>query len=649
MCGFTGFWQLPDWSDQRLQETVRMMSERLSHRGPDGSGEWCDESAGFALGHTRLAIQDLTSEGHQPMVSSSQRFVIAYNGEVYNAPLLRSELESRGFDLHWRGHSDTETILACIERWGLEGSVKKFIGMFAFALWDRLERSLHLVRDRLGIKPLYYGFQKNSFLFGSQLNALKKHPTFENKICSEALSNFFKYNVVPAPFSIYQGIYKLLPGTILTLKTHDSSPNLFSYWDSFEVSLSAQNTTFGGVYSDAVEELDILLRDSVKLRMIADVPLGTFLSGGIDSSTVTALVQSQSNRPIKSFSIGFEEQRYNEAPYASEIASYLGTDHSEVIVTSQQAMGVIPKLPSIFDEPFSDSSQIPTFLVSKLARNSVTVSLSGDGGDELFAGYNRHIWGDKIWSKASVFPEKLRYLLSQGLTTFHQEKWNKCFDLLNPLLPNRFRLKDPGRHFHDLAKYIYAGTPEEFYSSIVSHWTNADDLLIDSPTISSSLTKAKCSSYPSFTEWMMANDLATYLPDDILTKVDRSSMAVSLEARVPLLDHRVFEFAWSLPLSWKLQGTTGKRILRDVLNRYVPAKLVERPKMGFGVPIEHWLRNDLRDWAEDLLDADKIRNQGFLDPKPIRQKWDEHLSGRTNWQYHLWDVLMWQAWLENQR
>ena len=647
MCGFTGFWQLPAWSDQRLQDTVRMMSVRLSHRGPDGNGEWCDESVGFALGHTRLAIQDLTSEGHQPMVSSSQRYIIAYNGEVYNASLLRCELESEGFDLHWRGHSDTETMLACIERWGLEGSVKKFIGMFAFALWDRQERTLHLVRDRLGIKPLYYGFQKKSFLFGSQLNALRTHPSFQHEICREALSNFFKYNAVPAPFSIYQDIFKLLPGTILTLKTYDSSPHFRSYWDSFEI--SAQNTTFAGTYNDAVEELEVLLRDSVKLRMIADVPLGTFLSGGIDSSTVTALMQSQSDRPVKSFSIGFEEQRYNEAPYASEIAKYLGTDHSELIVTSQQAMDVIPKLPFIFDEPFSDSSQIPTFLVSELARSSVTVSLSGDGGDEIFAGYNRHIWGGKIWSKASVCPEKLRYLFSQALTFIHQEKWNKCFNLLNPLLPNRFRLKDPGRHFHDLARYIYARTPEEFYSSIVSHWTSADALLIDSPTNSSFLTKTTLSSFSSFTEWMMASDLGTYLPDDILTKVDRSSMAVSLEARVPLLDHRVVEFAWSLPLTWKLQGTTGKRILRDVLNRYVPAKLVERPKMGFGVPIEHWLRNELRDWAEDLLNESKIRQQGFLNPTPIRKRWSEHLSTSSNWQYHLWDVLMWQTWLENQR
>lgn len=648
MCGFTGFWQQPDWTKERLQKTVQTMSERLQHRGPDGQGHWTDEQLGFALGHRRLAIQDLSPAGHQPMVSTSGRFVIAYNGEVYNAPELRKKLDQKGNVASWRGHSDTETLLACIETWGLEAAVLEFIGMFAFTLWDRKKQCLYLVRDRLGIKPLYYGWQNGAFLFGSELKALKVHPYFVGELHRDALALFFRHNTIPAPYSIYQGIHKLLPGTILTLNRFNGEPTCSTYWDAWKVAETGSRQLFAGSYAEAVTALEGLLLDAVSKRMIADVPLGAFLSGGIDSSTVVALMQAQSSNPIRSFSIAFSEDQYNEAPHAAAVARHLGTDHTELMVTPQQTLEVIPRLPTIYDEPFADSSQIPTFLVSELTRQHVTVALSGDGGDELFCGYNRYLWAAPLWKKLGRLPKIVRSGLSVGLKSVSMESWHQIYRLGKPAIPARWQMQAPGRNAHRLAEILQLPHERALYQGMVSHWELPDQLVLGSSEPVSRLTQQTQPNTNSFTEWMMAQDLVTYLPDDILTKVDRASMAVALEARVPLLDHRIAEFAWKLPLHWKLQNQTGKRILRDVLDRYVPAELMERPKMGFGVPLEHWLRDKLRDWAEDLLDEKRIREQGILDPVLIQQKWQEHLSGKTSWAYHLWDVLMWQAWWEQQ-
>ena len=644
MCGIVGSWQATDCSLDALRAPVLRMTQALHHRGPDGQGVWFDSAVGMGLGHRRLAIQDLSDAGQQPMLSASGRFVIIYNGEVYNAPALRMELEKIGQHISWRGHSDTETMLACIEAWGIEESVKHFIGMFAFALWDRQEHQLHLVRDRLGIKPLYYGFQGETLLFGSELKALRAHPAFQGRINRDALALFFRHNVIPTPYSIYQGIQKLQPGTILTFTNPSTKPKISTFWDAWAIAESGQTNMFLGSYQEAVNELERLLSDAVKLRMLSDVPLGAFLSGGIDSSTVVALTQKQSAQPIRSFSLAFSETEYNEAPHAAILAQHLGTDHTELLVTSDQALEVIPRLPTIFDEPFADSSQIPTFLVSQLTRQHVTVALSGDGGDELFCGYNRYLWAGPLWNKLGRLPKVARTGLSYGLQVLSVEQWNQLYRMTERVIPSRLRMQAPGRNAHRLAEILAFNNERAFYRGIVSHWDESPVLGAQEPV--TRLTATRQPDCHSFTEWMMAQDLVTYLPDDILTKVDRASMAVALEARVPLLDHRVVEFAWSLPLEWKLRQQTGKQILRDVLYKHVPRHLIERPKMGFGIPLDRWLRHDLRDWAEDLLDERKMTQQGYLNPTPIRLKWKEHLSGKRNWQYHLWDVLMWQAWLQ---
>jgi len=631
-------------SSEKLKSCVTAMTSTLAHRGPDGGGTWQNDTLGLAIGHRRLSVQDLSQAGLQPMVSHSGRFVISYNGEIYNAPSLRKDLEKTGQVTQWRGHSDTEVMLACIETLGLEKAVRSFIGMFAFALWDQQEQQLHLVRDRLGIKPLFYGWQQDTFLFGSELKALRAHPAFQGRINRDALALFFRHNVIPTPYSIYQGIQKLQPGTILTFTSPATEPKTFIYWDAWAIAESGQTNLFFGSYQEAVNELERLLSDAIGLRLLSDVPLGAFLSGGIDSSTVVALMQNQSTQSVRSFSIGFSQTEYNEAPHAAAVAEHLGTDHTELLVTSNQALEVIQRLPTIFDEPFADSSQIPTFLVSQLTRQHVTVALSGDGGDELFCGYNRYLWAGPLWNKLGRLPKVARTGLSYGLQALSVEQWNHLYRMTEPVIPSRLRMQAPGRNAHRLAEVLAFNNERAFYRGIVSHWDESPVLGALEPV--TRLTATRQPDCHSFTEWMMAQDLVTYLPDDILTKVDRASMAVALEARVPLLDHRVVEFAWSLPLEWKLRQQTGKQILRDVLYKHVPRHLIERPKMGFGIPLDRWLRHDLRDWAEDLLDERKIKQQGYLNPVPIRNKWNEHLSGKSNWQYHLWDVLMWQAWYE---
>jgi asparagine synthase (glutamine-hydrolysing) len=653
MCGLAGFvdgsgaMPIGEWPI-----LLRRMGAAIRHRGPDDSGVWIDEHAGVGVVHRRLSILDLSPAGHQPMVSASGRFVIAFNGEIYNHLKLRAELAGphssggRGH-LQWRGHSDTETLLAGFDAWGCEATLKKCVGMFAIALWDRDDHTLTLARDRLGEKPLYYGWQGETFLFGSELKALKAHPAFRAVIDRNALALLMAYNTITAPYSIYQGIQKLLPGSLVTISLKNRSAQPQHYWDARRVIVDGLAQPYMGSPDEAVDALDKLLRDAVAQQMVADVPLGGFLSGGVDSSTIVALMQAQSAPPVRTFTIGFHEAGYNEAEHAKSVAKHLGTDHAELYVSPQQALDVIPRLPSLYCEPFADSSQIPTFLVSQLARQHVVVSLSGDGGDELFGGYNRYVMGQRLWGKLSCLPVELRQRLARIITGVSPQLWNRLLEPIQGLLPSGVAQANIGDKLHKGAGVMAARTASEFYQLLITHWPRPSELVIgaaESPTLLTNSDQQPQTDH--FIHQMMALDMLTFLPDDILTKVDRAAMGVSLETRTPLLDHRVVEFAWRLPLDYKLRNGVGKWPLRQVLYKYVPKELIERPKMGFGVPIGTWLRGPLRDWAEELLDEARLQREGYFNPTPIRQKWAEHLSGQRNWQAQLWNVLMFQAWLE---
>jgi len=646
MCGIAGFLDPSRASSpDDLSALAQRMAGTLRHRGPDDAGTWCDPDAGIALGHRRLSIIDLSAEGHQPMLSASGRYVITYNGEIYNFPALRKELEGAG--QKFRGGSDTEVALASIERWGLGRSVSRFNGMFAFALWDRETRTLHLVRDRLGEKPLYYGRFGRTFVFGSELKALRAHPAFRGEIDRGALALYLRHNCVPAPWSIYEGVRKLPPASIVTVSCDGSISEPVLYWSAREAVGAGMADPVTDAH-DAAAELEALLRDAVALRMVADVPLGAFLSGGVDSSTVVALMQAQSAQPVRTFTIGTHDARFNEAAEARAVATHLGTDHTELYVTPRDAEAVIPRIPSLYDEPFSDSSQIPTFLVSELARRNVTVSLSGEGGDELFAGYNRHLWVRKVHRGTGWMPGALRRAAGRGLRVLQPDTWDSVYRAVAPMVPGKLRARMVGDKLLKLSEVLGGDGPEEMYRSLTSHWKNPAAVVLGSwepPTAASANGRSRESGY---VEWMMYLDMVTYLPDDPLTKLDRATMALSLEARVPLLDHRVVEFAGRIPLQMKIRDGQGKWLLRRVLYRYVPPALIERPKIGFGVPIGEWLRGSLREWASSLLDPARLRAEGYFDPAPIRRKWTEHLAGRGNWQYDLWDVLVFQAWLECQ-
>jgi asparagine synthase (glutamine-hydrolysing) len=642
MCGIAG---ILGSSDPELRTAVQRMISSIRYRGPDDSGVWIDERLGIGLGHARLSILDLSPEGHQPMVSANGRYVISYNGEVYNFAELRTELEQAS--AKFRGHSDTEVMLAAFEEWGIEKAVPRFVGMFAFALWDKQTRTLTLGRDRLGEKPLYYGWQGEAFLFGSELKALRAHPEFRAEVDRNALALLLRHNYIPAPYSIYQGISKLSPGCLLTVLLSQRNPQIAPYWSGKQAIETGLAHPFEGSESAAVSALEALLKDAVGQQMVADVPLGAFLSGGVDSSTVVALMQAQSSRPVKTFTVGFHEEGYDEAPHAKSVARHLGTEHTELYVMPKEAMSVIPRLPALYDEPFSDSSQIPTFLVSELARRHVTVSLSGDGGDELFGGYNRYFWATNIWRRVGWAPQPMRSALAGALMALPPSAWNGVFMGLSRFLPVGWRYANPGDKLHKLAEVLAVRTPEEIYLDLVSHWKQPTEVVRGSHEPPTVLTDpARWADLPDFEQRMMYLDQMTYLPDDILTKVDRAAMGVSLETRVPFLDHRVVEFAWSLPLSMKIRHGQGKWLLRQVLYRHVPKELMERPKMGFGVPIDMWLRGPLKGWAEELLDEARLQREGYFNPRPIRRKWAEHLTGRRNWSYYLWDVLMFQAWLE---
>jgi len=614
MCGIVGFWDTKQHSTtEQLQATVSRMRETLVHRGPDGCGSWVDATIGIALGHRRLAIVDLTDHGSQPMQSASGRYMISFNGEIYNHLDIKAELLAAHCDPQWHGHSDTEVILAAFEAWGIEQALTRFVGMFAIALWDRQQKLLYLIRDRIGEKPLYYGWLQEYLVFGSELKSLKAHYAWQQNIDPNGVALLLQYNCIPAPYTIYQNMRKLEPGHMLIIN-QDRNVTDVAYWELKNVINNANNVNSFEYPKLAVDALEAKLKDAVRLQMLADVPVGAFLSGGIDSATIVALMQSQSSRPVQTFTIGFEEAGYNEAEYAKAIAAHLQTKHTELYLSAEQTQAVIPDLATFYDEPFADSSQLPTYIVSKLTRQHVTVSLSGDGGDELFAGYNRYSWVPKIWKYLAFIPKPLRPLLSKV-----------------PL--------NMGDKVQKLARLMNADSPYAIYQKLLTHWDNNSNKIL-LPDLAADLQSR------SLTEIMMYMDTKRYLPDDILVKVDRAAMAVGLETRIPFLDHRVVEFAWSLPNNLKVRDGQSKWIVRQILNRYVPAALYTRPKMGFGVPIDKWLRGPLKEWAQDMLSHSMLTKHNLVDTNAVQQKLREHLAGTRNWQYHLWDVLILQSWCE---
>jgi asparagine synthase (glutamine-hydrolysing) len=650
VCGLTGFLDTEGIrNDGELRALLDPMTERIRHRGPDDEGAWTDAASGVALGFRRLSIIDLSEQGHQPMASHDDRFVLIFNGEIYNYRDLRSELEGLGD--RFRGTSDTEVMLEAFCRWGFEQTLQRLNGMFAIVLWDRRERKLHLARDRMGEKPLYYGWMGRVFLFGSELKALRAHPAFEPDVDREALALYLRYKYVPTPRSIYRGVAKLPPAAWLTIDPQrpGDRPSPKAYWSVRAAAEAGLADPLKATELEATDQLESLLREAVGIRMHADVPLGAFLSGGVDSSTVVALMQSQSARPVKTFTIGLSEVGYDESAYARAVAERIGTDHTELVLTAREAMEVIPRLPAVYDEPFGDSSQVPTMLVSGLARGCVTVSLSGDGGDELFGGYNRHRLISSVWGRVGRLPRGARRAASGALSLVPAEMLNRSLSRF-PRLSRGEAGQRPGDKLQKLAAALAVDGPEEMYLRLVSHWTDPGSIVLgtDEP-ITTVTDPGSWIRGLTDAERAMYLDAVTYLPDDILAKVDRASMAVGLEARVPFLDHRVVELAWRIPLGMKLRDGEGKWLLREVLRRYLPQGSFERPKAGFGVPIGEWLRGPLRGWAEALLQERRLRDEGFLDPAPVRRAWNEHLAGRHNHQYPLWDVLMFESWLDAER
>ncbi len=580
------------------------------------------------------------------MHAPNGRYILTYNGEIYNHLDIRKELQQEKKNPNWRGHSDTETLLTAIQAWGLKKTLKKTIGMFALALWDRQKRTLSLCRDRMGEKPLYYGWQNNTFFFASELKALKKHPAFDQSINREAVSLFLRHSYIPSPYSIYNNIHKLEAGHLLTVSQGSRHTPSVPYW-SLEEIINTQ-APFRGSDLDAVNSLDNLLNNAVNQQMASDVPLGSFLSGGIDSSLITSIMQAQSSSPIKTFTMGFNEENYNEADHAKEVASYLGTDHTETIISPDDAINIIPDLPKIYDEPFADASQIPTFLVSAITGEQVTVALSGDAGDELFGGYNRYFWTQRLWNKASMLPLIFRDIISKGLQSLSPMSWDNIYKAISRLLPPNLQLALPGDKIHKLASVLSSESPEKIYWNLISHWKDPENIVLNTREPSTRLSSFAAPAARELEHQLMFLDTLSYLPDDILVKVDRAAMGVSLETRVPFLDHRIVEFAWSLPLHMKIRNNKGKWILRQLLNRYLPEKLINRPKMGFGIPLDSWLRGPLKDWAYDLINPSRLSREGYLQPEPIIRKWREHQSGKYNWQYSLWNILMFQAWLEQE-
>ncbi len=639
MCGITGFFA-PSGLAPNAAALARRMGDSLAHRGPDGHGEWLDPEAGIALAHRRLAIVDLSPAGAQPMHSADGRWVLSFNGEIYNHQALRTQLQSQGQAPAWRGHSDTETLLAAISAWGLGTTLQRAVGMFAIALWDRQQRVLTLARDRLGEKPLYYGGQSGVLLFGSELKALQAHPGYRAEIDRAALALLLRQGYVPAPWCIHAGIRKLPPGSLLHITSlHDADQAPERWWSVQAAALAGAARPLQLSDAEAVDTLDALLRQSLQGQCMADVPLGAFLSGGIDSSTVVAVMQAMSARPVRSFTIGVPEAGLDESAEARAVARHLGTQHTELVLSAAEAQAVIPRLPTMFCEPFADASQIPTFLVSQLARREVTVALSGDAGDELFGGYERYRWAQRL----AAVPLPVRHGIAAALRALPAEWWAALMSPVAPLLPIELREGDRADRLRKLAKVLGLRTNDAVYQHLVHLWPPGGGPVLGAQEHLTAFEETPAA-LPDFEARMMLLDLRTYLPDDILVKVDRAAMASSLETRVPLLDHRIVEFALQLPLHQKMRDGRGKWVLRQVLDRYVPRALIDRPKKGFGIPIHSWLRGPLRDWGETLLDARRLRDGGLVDPAPVRQLWAEHQQGRNDWGYRLWPLLMFEAW-----
>ena len=654
MCGLAGFLGGGPLSREAASSIARRMADAVAHRGPDDAGVWLDAEAGVALAHRRLAVVDLSQAGHQPMRSGSGRRVIVFNGDIYNHRDLRRRLDAHRPDISWRGHSDTETLLAAIECWGMEEALRASTGMFVFALWDHEDRALHLARDRVGEKPLYYGWQNGVFLFGSELKALEAHPAFAADIDRGALALLVRHGYVPSPWSIYEGIRKLPPGTYVRMAASASGwragelPEPRPYWSLQDAITAGQAQPFEGAPEEAVDVLNDLLLRSVGRQMVADVPLGAFLSGGIDSSAVVALMQAQSTRPVRTFTIGFDEVGFDEAPYARAVANHLGTEHTELYVSAHQALDVIPRLPDLFNEPFADPSQIPTFLVAALARRHVTVALSGDGGDELFGGYPHYLDTPRVWRSVSRVPRPLRRIGAGAITAFLAPDSHKAVlsRFLRRLPTVRGKRWTPNR-VRRLAALIGCRTPEELHWRRFSYWQHPSAIMRCTSEPATVLNEA--ANWPDageYAERLMAVDTLSYLPDDILVKVDRAAMGTSLETRAPFLDRHVMEFVWRLPLSFRIRGTESKWILRQVLGKYIPMRLVDRPKAGFGPPLASWLRGPLQDWAEALLDERRLREEGYFDPGAVRRTWRAFLNARDSVEQPLWNILMFQAWLE---
>jgi asparagine synthase (glutamine-hydrolysing) len=650
MCGFAGYFGEGSF-DIDLEKCLLDMGNVIKHRGLDDSGIWhAKKKYSIGFSHRRLSILDLSKSGHQPMISSDERYVISYNGEIYNHLELRQLIDKKAdFRYKWRGYSDTETLLACIENFGVEDTLNRIVGMFAFSLWDSKCNSLILARDRMGEKPLYYGLQNDTLLFGSDLKSLKQHPDFQGEINRGAIALLMRYSYIPAPSSIYIGIYKLPPGSYIVFESPKSPSKPKYYWSLANVASGIDLNKSSCSYEHAVDKLDVLLGDSIEGQMMSDVPIGTFLSGGIDSTVITALAQSRSADPIKTFTIGFDEELYNEAKYAKKISKYLGTDHTELYVSSKDALNVIKKLPNIYTEPFADPSQIPTFIVSEMTRSHVTVGLSGDAGDEIFAGYNRYILTNQYWNKLDKIPYLIRRLISKGIDKIPPDRLNKLLFHAQKILPMKYQQSNIGEKLHKASIALKTKTPDDLYRSMVSRWQNPESLVIGISHHQTVSSHTLNSNEDNIVHKMMEIDSMTYLPDDILCKVDRASMFAGLESRAPFLDHRVIEFAWSLPLEYKIKNGVGKSILRDVLYKYVPKELIDRPKTGFGVPISDWLRGPLNEWANDLLNEDRLRSEGFFHVDPIKKIWLQHQQGIRNCQYQLWPILMFQLWLENEK